>query len=131
MVPAAPFEFTAVTDRLTVPWDRWSAEVRIWPEGGSPQVGRAAFALQEPVDVLRAPRPLGRGVPLVAVLTALALALGLVLRRRRRRAHQLQRPQVGPMDDVEERLLADLGPRAGEDQTTGLEHVEMRSQLER
>ncbi|MGH9038385.1 MAG: copper resistance protein CopC, partial [Acidimicrobiia bacterium] len=77
MVPAAPFEFTAVTDRLTVPWDRWSAEVRIWPEGGSPQVGRAAFALQEPVDVLRAPRPLGSGVPLVAVLTALALALGL------------------------------------------------------
>jgi copper transport protein len=132
LAETAPFEFTAFTDRLTVPWNRWSAEVRIWPESGPPQVGRAAFALREPVDVLGAPRPLEPGIPLVAILAAQALALGLLLRRRRRRrAHRLQRPQVGPMEDVEERLLADIGPVAGEDQPARLEHMEPRSQLER
>jgi putative copper export protein len=123
---AAPFEFTGATDRLTVPWDRWSAEVRIWPQDGSRQVqGRAVFALREPVDVLRAPRPAG----LRLVAAALPVALVLLLRRRRRR-QRLERSQVGPMDDVEERGLADLSAVAGENQPARLQHMETTSQLE-
>jgi copper transport protein len=123
---AAPFEFTGATDRLTVPWDRWSAEVRIWPGDGSRRVqGRAVFALREPVDVLRPPRPAG----LRLVAAALPVTLVLLLRRRRRR-QRLERSQVGPMEDVEEGGLADFGAVAGEHQPARLQHVETTSQLE-
>lgn len=84
---AAPLEFVAATDRLTVPWNRWSAEVRIWPEKGARRVGRVAFALREPADALRpaAPRPPEAALPLVLLLATPAAALGLLRRRQRRR----------------------------------------------
>jgi copper transport protein len=100
---AAPFEYVATTDKLTVPWNRWRAEVRIWTADGAPQVGSAGFALRESVDVLRPRRPapprLVVAVLLVLFGSGMALAGIRWLRRRRpdpTRAVAVRGPLVAP-----------------------------------
>jgi copper transport protein len=95
--PTAPLEYVAATDKLTVPWNRWRAEVRIWTADGRPRVGSAGFALREPVDVLTPGRPASPWLVacILLVLVLSGVGLGGIRRFRRRRPQPTRTVAVG------------------------------------